>query len=152
MLYSWGWFMGEKHHGKAFGWSWELKWNVLFVISGTLPATLSSKPGVRCMVDGWTLAASLWCSKHRPRGFMAPVEDLAEAAHLLSDWNATCIALGDKAEVHVPASGQLSLKQILRLPEHCLHLMCRGPRPQQKAWRMCPSNWAEAPAQPPQLP
>lgn len=62
-------------------------------------------------------------------GFIPHAKDLAEAVHPLPDCSATCIALGDKAGVHVTASGQLSLKQILRLPEHRLHLKCRGPWP-----------------------
>lgn len=47
--------MGGKHHGKAFVWSWELKRNVVFVISGAPHATLPSKPEVSCVVGRWSL-------------------------------------------------------------------------------------------------
>lgn len=46
--------MGEKHHGKAFVWRWELKGSVLFVISGALLATVPSEPEVSCVVGRWS--------------------------------------------------------------------------------------------------
>lgn len=42
--------MGEKHHGKAFVWRWELKGSVVFVISGAPLAPLPSEPEVSCVV------------------------------------------------------------------------------------------------------
>lgn len=105
MFYFWGWFMGEKYYGKVFGWSWELKWNVFFVILGTLFVIFFSKFGVRCMVDGWILVASFWCSKYRFRGFMVFVEDFVEVVYFFFDWNVICIVLGDKVEVYVLVSG-----------------------------------------------
>lgn len=48
----------------------------------------------------------------------------------------------EQAGDRVPASGQLSLKQILGLLEQQWRFKCRGPRP--TACRTSPGNWADA--------
>ena len=57
------------------------------------------------------------CGSSDPRLYSSCTTPCGSSASLL-DYSALCIALGDKAGVHVPASGQVSLKQVLRLPMH----------------------------------
>ena len=75
--------MGEKHHGKAFGWSSELKRKVHFITTGdefiTTGATLRSKPQVRgAKAGGSDHVAAV------TQGFIPLVPRLAEAAHPFS--------------------------------------------------------------------
>jgi len=71
--------MGEKHHGKAFGWSSELKRKVHFITTGAPHATLRSKPQVRgAKAGGSDHVATM------TQGFIPLVQGLAEAAHPFS--------------------------------------------------------------------
>ena len=71
--------MGEKLHGKAFGWSSELKRKVHFITTGAPHATLCSMPQVRgAKAGGSDHVAAV------TQGFIPLVPRLGEAAHPFS--------------------------------------------------------------------
>lgn len=106
ILYSWGDY--ERKTWESIWLELRIKKKYAFVTSGMLHAILPSKPEVSCTISKWCLPhASDVAGRHQ--GCIPHAKGLAEAARSLSNRNATCIALGDKDRVHVPAAGQLSL-------------------------------------------
>lgn len=92
------------------------KINDLFVAAGPLLGTRPHQPQVG---SGWTAvgAQQAFTVASVDAACLLSSALLKPFPHLFTR-TPQCIALGDKAEVCALASGQLSLKQILRLPGH----------------------------------